>query len=56
MPKPTVEWIVANAINEQERGDPDALAADITPLWGRLDTASLQQQRTRLSVLSHTTS
>jgi hypothetical protein len=24
-----VEWIIANAINEQARGDPDALAADI---------------------------
>src|ERR1700737_1215726 len=25
-----VEWIIANAINEQARGDPDALAAAIT--------------------------
>jgi hypothetical protein len=24
-----VEWIIANAINEQAHGDPDALAADI---------------------------
>src|ERR1700737_167014 len=24
-----VEWIIANAINEQARGDPDALASDI---------------------------
>ena len=25
----TIEWIIANAINEQARGDPDALAAEI---------------------------
>jgi hypothetical protein len=29
MSERTVEWIIANAINEQARGDPDALAAEI---------------------------
>jgi hypothetical protein len=29
MSERTVEWIIANAINEQARGNPDALAADI---------------------------
>jgi hypothetical protein len=29
MSERNVEWIIANAINEQARGDPDALAADI---------------------------
>jgi len=29
MTQRNVEWIIANAINEQARGNPDALAADI---------------------------
>jgi hypothetical protein len=29
MSERTVEWIIANAINEQARGDPDALAPHI---------------------------
>jgi hypothetical protein len=29
MSERNVEWIIANAVNEQARGDPDALAAEI---------------------------
>ena len=34
MSERTVEWIIANAINEQARGDPDALAPHIMAVLG----------------------
>jgi len=56
MSERTVELIIANAISELARGDPDALAPHTWPLWRRPDTASLQERRMPLSVLSHLTS
>ena len=41
MSERTVEWIIANAINEQARDDPDALAADII--------AALEKARYRIT-------
>jgi hypothetical protein len=35
MSERTVEWIIANAINEQARGDPDALAPHIMAALGK---------------------
>src|ERR1700731_2399014 len=35
MSERTIEWIIANAINEQARGDPDALAPNIMAALGK---------------------
>jgi len=56
MSERTVEWIIANAINEQARGDPDALATHIMAALGKAGYRIIQQQRTPLSALSHSTS
>jgi hypothetical protein len=50
-----VDWIIANAISEQARGDPKRWPPISLPLWRWPGTAPLQQQRTPLSGLSHST-
>ena len=54
MAERTVEWIIANAINEQARGNPEALASDIIAALEKAGIASLQ--RTPPSGLNHSTS